>query len=232
MGALAAAGYSADDIERLVADLDTRRLLWLARPHPSKSAVLDLRGFMDFLGNLLPTDFSSLTMPFACVSTDLVTGELVIHREGDLLEAIRASISVPVAFEPAVARKRLLVDGGLVEPVPVDTARHLGARSVVAVTLNSLSGRAFIRDENRRARKKGLSRDALFGPVRRWQIAAASVDIMERRIAAIELERADVVIAPNLELYSQLAFLDAKPIIALGEAAAEKALPRILDLLK
>jgi predicted acylesterase/phospholipase RssA len=106
------------------------------------------------------------------------------------------------------------------------------ARSVVAVTLSALSGRAFTNDENHQRRRKSAGKDAVFGPVRRWQIAAASVDIMERRIAAIALEHADAAIAPDLERFTQLAFLDAVPLIARGEAAAEQALPRVLDLLK
>lgn len=230
-GALSATGYAAEDIESLFGDLDARQILWMARPHPSKSGMLDLKGFMSVMADLLPSDFSGLATPFACVSTDLLTGTPVVHFEGNLLAAVRASISVPLAFEPARDDARLLVDGGLVEPVPVATARLLGARSVIAVILNVVSPRPFS-GEGRRLRKKSASpAEALPDPGHRWHIAATAIDIMERGLAAAALRDADVVIAPRIEDYTQLSFLDAAPLIALGEQAAEAMLPEIRRLL-
>jgi NTE family protein len=228
IGALHAAGYAASDVERLALDLEPRRLLYLAGPRPSKSAMFDLRGLEALLRDLLPVDFGSLEIPFACVSTDLTIGEPVLHREGDLVGAIRASISVPVAFTPFREDGRVLVDGGLVEPVPVDAARALGARGVVAVTVSTIHSRP-PDSESRSRRSIGA---ALQDPRGRWQIAAASVDVMERQLAAFALTRADVVVAPKVEAYSQLSFFDAAALIALGEAAAADALTDIRNLVR
>lgn len=228
MGALYAAGYAAVDMERLILDLEPRRLLYLAGPRPSKTAMFDLRGFTDLMRDLLPKDFSELGVMFACVSVDLSTGETVLHHDGDLVAAIRASVSVPVVFKPACADGRLLVDGGIVDPVPVDAARELGAHCVVAVSVSTIARRA----SEQRSRRRRDADAVLPDPGGRWRIAIEAVDIMERRLAAFALEHADLVIAPRVEEYSQLSFLDGAALIALGETAAEEALPELRNLMR
>jgi NTE family protein len=86
-----------------------------------------------------------LGMPFACVATELGTGREVWLREGSLLDACRASIALPGLFAPSrYDPDRLLVDGGLVNPVPVSLARAMGGDIVIAVNLNGdLIGRHF-----------------------------------------------------------------------------------------
>ena len=86
-----------------------------------------------------------LQIPFACVATELATGREVWMRNGPLLEACRASIALPGMFAPArTDSEDLLVDGGLVNPVPVSVARAMGAEVVIAVNLNGdLIGRHF-----------------------------------------------------------------------------------------
>jgi NTE family protein len=74
--------------------------------------------------------------PFAAVATDLASGDPAVLRSGDVIEAVRASISVPGIFTPVRYGGRILVDGGLVDPVPVTVARALGAEFVIAVDLN------------------------------------------------------------------------------------------------
>ncbi len=78
----------------------------------------------------------ALLKPFAAVATDIVNGEEVVIRSGDIIEAVRASISVPGIFTPVRSNGRILVDGGLVNPVPVSAVRAMGAEFVIAVDLN------------------------------------------------------------------------------------------------
>jgi len=86
-----------------------------------------------------------LPIPFACVATELGTGREVWLREGSLLDACRASIALPGMFAPSrIKEDKLLVDGGLVNPVPVSLARAMGGDVVIAVNLNGdLIGRHF-----------------------------------------------------------------------------------------
>ena len=81
-------------------------------------------------------DFSELQKPFQCVACELSTGQSHVFSEGDLVEAIRASISIPGIFTPVYCEGKTLVDGGVCNPVPVDVARDMGAGIVIAVDLN------------------------------------------------------------------------------------------------
>ena len=110
-------------------------------------------GFMDFnLGggllkgekiiefwreNFVQETMEELGAPFGCVATDLQTGAEVWLRKGSIAEAVRASIALPGLFTPSMRDGRLLVDGGLVNPVPVSLARAMGADIVIAVDLNA-----------------------------------------------------------------------------------------------
>jgi len=82
-------------------------------------------------------DFSELKIPVMMVATDLETGQKVVLKSGDILDALRASMSMPGLFAPAWVNNRWLVDGGLVDPVPVSVARSIAADIVIAVDLSS-----------------------------------------------------------------------------------------------
>jgi len=82
-------------------------------------------------------NIEDLPIPFAAVATDLTSGQEVWIRQGSLIEAIRASISMPGMFTPCFRDGRLLVDGGLINPVPVSLCRSLGANIVIAVNPNT-----------------------------------------------------------------------------------------------
>jgi len=82
-------------------------------------------------------NFSDLNIPLRMVATDLETGDKVVFNSGSLINSLRASMSIPGLFAPARYKKRWLVDGGLVDPVPISVARAMGADIVIAVNLNS-----------------------------------------------------------------------------------------------
>jgi NTE family protein len=81
-------------------------------------------------------DFSGLNIPIAMVATDLETGQKVVLNSGNLLEALRATMSIPGIFAPARIKNRWLVDGGVVDPLPVSVARAMGSDVIVAIDLN------------------------------------------------------------------------------------------------
>lgn len=82
-------------------------------------------------------NFNDLKLPFAAVATDVHTGEEIIIENGSLVEAVRASISIPGVFTPVRHQNRFLVDGGIVNPVPADVVRTMGADRVIAVNVTS-----------------------------------------------------------------------------------------------
>ncbi len=214
-GAFYSAGYSASDLIEVSRTLQLRRLFPMADLQ-FVSAFVSGDGIEAFLRAHLPPRFEDLERPFACVSSDLLTGSRILHTDGDLVEAIMGSISIPVIFPPVEVGDRLLADGGLTEPVPVEAAKERGAEKVVAVTLTG------VRSRIRNGREQGLL--DRFGPTR-LQIGLTAAEVMQRRISLRALEMADVVIAPDVIGFSQLALADRPPLIARGREAAREALP-------
>lgn len=103
------------------------------------------------------SNFSDLRIPLMMVATDLANGKKVVLKSGSILEALRATMSVPGLFAPVKIKNRWLVDGGLVDPVPVGVARALEADVVIAVDLNGgiISRRRKSRPLRRGPRKTG-----------------------------------------------------------------------------
>jgi NTE family protein len=104
-------------------------------------------------------NFADLKIPVAMIATDLETGDKVVLKSGDLLNALRATMSIPGLFAPTEVKGRWLVDGGLVDPVPVGVARAMGADIVIAVDLNSgLVSRKNLRKKKNDIEKKSDDR--------------------------------------------------------------------------
>jgi len=82
------------------------------------------------------TDFDDFPIPFRCVATDMQSGEAVVLRNGYLADAVRASMAIPGVFTPVELNGRILSDGGMVQNIPVETARSMGAETVIAIELH------------------------------------------------------------------------------------------------
>ncbi len=149
-GALVGAFFLAgrlDLIEALTRQLDWRKtarlLLDVGLP---RGGLLSGRNMERLLQDLLPVrHVEALDRPFAAVATDLRTHQEVVIRSGDLIPAIRASLSIPGIFTPVERNGRLLVDGALVNPLPVSVVRDLGADFVIAVDVNLRQGQGQVR---------------------------------------------------------------------------------------
>jgi NTE family protein len=139
-GALVGACYAAgrlDDFEDWVRALEWTEVVGLLDLSLQGGLMRSHKAF-EALGEIVPhTDIEQLPRRFAAVATDLATGREVWLREGALLPAIRASVALPGLIAPERIDDRWLVDGGLVNPVPVSGCRALGADTVIAVDLNS-----------------------------------------------------------------------------------------------
>ena len=154
--------------------------------------------------------FDRFRIPFRAISTDLYSGEKVVLAEGDLAEAMRASLSFPLLFTPVPLNGKLLVDGGLLDNIPVDEVRRLGVDMVIAV------------DASSNLRKPGQ----LNAP---WEIADQVTSIMQRDRSQLSREKADVLIRVNDPDRTNIDFSDIDGLIALGRQEALRQLPRIQD---
>ena len=152
------------------------------------------------------TNFDQLPIPFRAVATDLATGEPVILGSGSLVEAIRASMSVPGVFTPVVRDDRMLVDGGVAMNVPVEVAQAMGADVLIVVDLSSP---LFSREEL----------DSVF------RITQQLTNLLTRRNSEISLARmgpSDILVTPELGNISAMDFPRAAEAVLLGEQAARE----------
>ena len=148
--------------------------------------------------------FKDCKIPFVAVATDVKTGDEVVISEGGMADAIRASSALPVIFEPVKIGNRVLVDGGIANPVPADIVRQMGADIVIAtdvlskwVDISLLSeGTVTIRNIR--------------------PLFSAIISLLSYQVAKEKLEDADVIIKPPVSGYKMLDFRDAEKIIAAG----------------
>ena len=149
MGALVGAVYAAGKLNELEAtfqSFDWKKTVSFFDVVLPKSGLLDGAKVSDLVREHVQSmRIEALPKSFAAVATDIASGEEVTIARGDVIDAVRASISVPGVFTPMRVNGRILVDGGLVNPVPVSVARAMGADIVIAVDLNHgiVSGKNF-----------------------------------------------------------------------------------------
>lgn len=158
-------------------------------------------------------DFDRLKIPFRTVAVDLVTGEPVIFSSGDLAEALRATLGAPLAFAPLEKNGQLLVDGGLLMPVPVELAQVFRPDMVIAVNTSAALDPA----------------TELQTPL---DVASQATTIMTLEKKKRELAAADLVIAPSLQDFHWGDFADAGRLFDIGYRTAMEKKAEILELLR
>ncbi|MCD5322571.1 MULTISPECIES: patatin-like phospholipase family protein [Pontibacillus] len=145
-------------------------------------------------------NIEDLKIPFAVIATDLKTGEKVIFKEGNTANAVRASISIPGIFVPEKIGDRLLVDGGVVDRVPISVAREMGADIVIGVDCAHFDGSNEVQSI--------------------YDVIIQSIEIMqEELLSQIDLN-ADFMLKPDIKKYSSRAFTDIEEIVNEGEKEA------------
>jgi NTE family protein len=147
MGALVGASYVAghlDDFSEWVAKLSTRDILrYMGIRLLAQGGVAEAGALIDYLSEAFGNpDIESMPQPFAAIATDLYAGREVWLERGPLWDAVRASIAIPGMLTPVLSNQRWLLDGALVNPVPVSVCRALGADLVIAVNPSSLVRRS------------------------------------------------------------------------------------------
>lgn len=149
----------------------------------------------------------TLRTRFAAVATDLKTGELALLRQGPVADAVRASCSIPGVFVPKDLNGRELVDGGLVSPLPVGSARQLGCELVIAVDVAARPQRSSF---------LGL-----------YDVVLQSFEIMGRALADQEGRSADLLIRPDTGRFASTDFSARREMIQAGYEAAQALLPAL-----
>jgi len=152
--------------------------------------------------------FDLLDTPFRAIATDLATGQLQVLGSGDLAEAMRASLAFPIGFTPVLTQGRLLVDGGLIIPIPVDLCRDLAGGPVIAVNTTTPL----------------LPVESISNAI---EMADQSTTVMTMPRLQEQLKKADLVLSPTLETHKNNDFKNVEKLIQAGRQAALAQLPAI-----
>lgn len=198
VAAIYAGGISGFELQRIALDMDDRTLTDWAIPDRGFIRGEALQNYVN--KHLSNRPMEALPRRLAVVATDLRSGEMVVFRSGDVGLAVRASSSVPGVFQPVSAAGREFVDGGLVSPVPAKVARELGATVVIAVDISSKPKNA-----------------SVGGTI---EVLLQTFNIMSATVAQYELDRADVVIRPDVGNIRGTDFQSKHLAILEGERAA------------
>jgi NTE family protein len=246
IGALVGAAYASGQLEKLekwCTSLAWTTVVRLMDISWSGGLIRGARLFNLFNTILDDVDIDQLAVPYGAVATELGSGREIWLRHGKMLDAVRASCAMPGIFRPAVRDGVLLVDGGLVNPVPVSMCRALGADLVIAVDL-SWGKLGPYRDRGRcvaprempgwlsRIRpgrvKKGAKQEEVAASVPSiFEVFNISLDVVEIRVARSRLsgDPADVLITPLLPDFATMDYHRAKEAIDEGRVAVERMAP-------
>ena len=254
MGAVVGGCYAADHLDTLAewcCSLTSRQVFAYMDISLSGSGLIDGRRLATRLGLTIgDVAIEDLPIRFAAIAAEIGTGHEIWLTRGRLSEALRASYALPGMFAPVRLGGRWLVDGVIVNPVPIAAARALGARVVIAVNLNAdnfglgttiadhgsdREDQARWQDDHRRKGFRGLfGAEQLFGTPVRPGIATVMMEafnVMQDRITRARLagDPPDVLINPRLGHVGLFDFHRAEEAIALGYEATEKALEPVAE---
>lgn len=252
IGALVGAAHVAGNLDRLeewirsLTRLETARFFELSTSFTGFVNTSRLRRFLEQHVAGADTLIENLGRQYGCVATDLETGREIWFTKGPMLEAVWASIALPGLFPAIRHDNRWLVDGGLVNPVPVSVCRALGADVVVAVNLNGdIVGKHLVKAPE--TKKKNGMAEALTNLVREYagplfplsgeedeppglfDAIAGSVNIAQERITRSRLagDPPEVLLSPKLSHIGLLEFFRAGEAIEEGRKCVQRMLPEI-----
>jgi len=229
VGGAYASGVCASEMEKIALNADWKLTAMMFLPTISHAGFVNGKRIKEFLKEVVGNrNIENLDRKFACVATNILTGEEVVIDRGPLIEAIRASISIPTIFTPVYYENRFLTDGGVVNPVPVDLARRMGADIVIAVNVIPLNASPQAKEK---MKKEG--KEKYFSP-NFINITLNTVNTFEREIIKLRLEKdkPDFLIEPDTSSSSLKGFYKGEEAIRAGESAAEDIISRIKIFIK
>lgn len=215
IGGIYAVGTDLHMLERFAESINMREYLDLSLPLPT-GGLLKGERLLELIRLFTHNKtFQQTRMPYTCVAVDLSAGTLTEFHEGKLADAIRASMSIPAIFAPMQLSGRMYVDGGVIERVPLNAVKGLGADVIVGVDVGYKGGEADTSNMNF------------------YQQYNRCADIMQWEITKLRTGVADVMLSPDLSFVKgHFGTAEARRCVLEGRRAAEEALPEIRRLLK
>ena len=219
IGALYAQGKNADQIKDLVIELGSKRFSLLADPALPKTGLIKGQKVKNVLKSVIGNiDFKDLKLPFACVATDINSGEEVVIRQGLVWEGVMASGSIPVILPVFKWQGRYLVDGSSVTPVPVSLLKRMGADFIIAVNvIPDVDSRVELANEGHTEAKAPNI----------FSVIMQIINIPIYRVVEYSLSGADVVIEPQVASIGHFDFHRTQECILQGELATQASVLEI-----
>lgn len=204
VGAAYCAGVKLDELEKMFLSIDWPTLVKISLKKPL--ALFDTQPMEEFVRkNIGDCEFKDLNIPFAAICCDIVTGERVVLDKGAVAPSVRASAAIPGLFSPVEIDGRLLVDGGIVDNLPIEQVRTMGANYVIGCDV-SRRGKATRRPENP------------------FDNVMAMINIMQERSISLNRDFCECFIKPEISQFSSWGFGDSEKVLEEGRKAAEAAL--------
>ncbi|HEY71532.1 MAG TPA: patatin [Anaerolineae bacterium] len=227
IGALYAAGNTPSDLQALVEEAKGKDLF---RARPLGPGLLGIHAIETWLRGVLgDVTFEDLGIPFAVTAVDLEIGEELVLRSGKVVDAVLATIALPGIFPPRLRDDHRLIDGGVVDPVPVKPARDLFKAMTVAVALSPRrEDWSTHPSPSILAQLPWLNVVSRLRPAQALRIFMRSIEISGRFFTELRLEidKPDVIIRPAVSHIGLLDEPSVSEVVSLGEIAAEKMLPQ------
>ncbi len=247
IGSLWASGYKAADIEKMAFEFRKRsnliKLIDLVIP---VSGIISGKAVMSWLrGKLGKRTFRDTKIPLKIVAYDLMHRRDLIFSEGSIIEAIRKSISIPGVFQPVISKDQLIIDGGVMNPLPTDVLIHAGVKRIIAVNvLQSPEDVIKGYEKTSRELEKSLQVQFMHAPleyitihIKLWlsrkffpnisDIMVRTLEASESTLAVQSGRAADVLIHPDLSGLNWYDLHQAELLINQGEAAARASLDQL-----
>lgn len=207
VGAAYCAGIPLDEIETLFITMNWPSLIKLSIRN--SLSIFDTQPMEDFLRKKLgDIEFKDLKLPFAAVACNINNGEKVVITEGPLAPAVRASAAVPGLFSPVSINDHLLVDGGIVDNLPVEQAREMGARYIISSDVSH----------------RGVNAK---DPENLFEVMMSMIYIMQNRAALPNEQASNCYIRPLVGHYTPWGFKEVPLVVEAGREAARQALPQL-----
>jgi len=246
VGSFYVTGTTPDEMIEIAKSVDKKRIAHFFTPRPSLAGFTDGKNVMKFLkGFYDDRRIEELeNIKFIAVSTDLLTGEEVVIKEGPIYLAVRASIAIPGLFTPVYSDGRVLVDGGVVDPVPIRVARELGYDNVIAVNVLTREKPELVEFSLEEEEKspnisdsflKFLHKNRIKKPsLNLFNVALYSVYAMEGAIIQnnLNLYPPDVFIEPDTSTIGLFDYDKGEHAVELGYNATMEKKEQILNLLE
>jgi NTE family protein len=229
---LYASGRTPDEIEEIFASTDQNSLY--GRDRDESPSLLGLSGTRKLMNELLgDKTFDDVRIPCAVTAVDIKSGKEIIISEGNLVDGVYSTIALPGVFPAHRLNDWELMDGGVLNPVPVSVARILSPDlPIIAVVLNApldLPVRTYTFPLPASFPRPIVERITRMNFAQIYDVVMRSVDLSSRAVAhyRLEVDAPDVIIRPNVHHIDLLDNVDVHEIAMLGEAAFEVALPDI-----